>query len=76
MPINSHFIVAQPDTHEYAGSSVRTLTLMQITKIHIPRKKTETQRPREDVLQLADGPATRATGLSCIMFSSCALRWG
>jgi hypothetical protein len=43
---------------ELKNGSVRNLALGAVTKIHIPRRKSEPQRPREDVLQLKDGSTT------------------
>jgi hypothetical protein len=43
---------------ELEGGSARTLPLRAIAKIHMPRKKGEPQRPREEILQLTDGAET------------------
>jgi hypothetical protein len=43
---------------ELKNGSVRILPLSAVAKIHIPRRKKEAQRPREDVLQLKDGSTT------------------
>ena len=43
---------------ELKNGSVRNLPLGALAKIHIPRRKKEVQRPREDVLQLKDGSTT------------------
>jgi len=40
---------------ELNNGSVRKLPLSAVAKIHIPRRKKDPQRPREDVLQLKDG---------------------
>ncbi len=43
---------------ELKNGLVRNLPLTAIAKIHIPRKKSEPQRPREEILQLTDGAET------------------
>jgi len=43
---------------ELKNGLVRNLPLKAIAKIHIPRKKSEPQRPREEILQLTDGAET------------------
>jgi len=40
---------------ELKTGSMATLPLTQITKIHIPRKKSDPQRPNDEILQLEDG---------------------
>jgi hypothetical protein len=46
------------EVREVSTGVVRTLPLQQFAKIHIPRKKNDEQRPREEVLRLGDGPST------------------
>jgi hypothetical protein len=43
---------------ELVSQSVRVLPLTTVTKIHIPRKRNETQKPNEEILQLKDDTAT------------------
>jgi hypothetical protein len=46
------------EVRELGSGPMRNLPLGAVAKIHIPRTKTEPQRPREDVLQLKDGSTT------------------
>jgi hypothetical protein len=46
------------EVREVSNGSTRTLPLSAATRIHIPRRKSEEQRPREEILQLKDGEVT------------------
>lgn len=45
------------EVRDLASGSVRNLPLSAVARIHIPRKKNEAQRPREEILRLQDGEA-------------------
>jgi hypothetical protein len=45
------------EVRDLANGSVRNLPLSAVARIHIPRKKNEAQRPREEILRLQDGEA-------------------
>lgn len=42
------------EVREMSSGSVRILPLTAATRIHIPRKKSEEQRPSEEILRLKD----------------------
>jgi hypothetical protein len=46
------------EIRELVNGSVRIRPLSAVARIHIPRRRNEPQRPREDVLQLKDGSTT------------------
>ena len=45
------------EVRDLANGSVLSLPLSAVARIHIPRKKNEAQRPREEILRLQDGSA-------------------
>lgn len=46
------------EVREVSSGWVRTLPLTAATRIHIPRRKSEEQRPSEEILQLKDDAVT------------------
>lgn len=44
------------ELRDLRSGTTRNLPLGAIAKIHIPRKRNEAQRPREEILQLHDNP--------------------
>lgn len=52
------------EVRDLTNGSVLNLPLSAVARIHIPRKKNEAQKPKEEILHLQDGPAIlEATGL-------------
>src|SRR6266404_2785016 len=45
------------EVRDLTNGSVLSLPLSAVARIHIPRKKNEAQRPREEILRLQDGSA-------------------
>ena len=45
------------EVRDSTNGAVRSLPLTAVARIHIPRKKNEPQRPREEILRLQDGSA-------------------
>jgi hypothetical protein len=45
------------EVRDLTNGAVRSLPLSAVARIHIPRKKNEPQRPREESLRLQDGSA-------------------
>src|SRR3984885_126428 len=43
------------EVRDLTNGSVLNLPLSAVARIHIPRKKNEAQRPREEILRLQDG---------------------
>jgi hypothetical protein len=45
------------EVRDLTNGSVLSLPLSAVARIHIPRKKNEAQKPREEILRLQDGSA-------------------
>jgi hypothetical protein len=45
------------EIRDLTNESVRNLPLSAVARVHIPRKKNEIQKPREEILRLQDGSA-------------------
>ena len=45
------------EVRDLTNGSVLSLPLSAVARIHIPRKKNDAQRPKEEILRLQDGPA-------------------
>jgi hypothetical protein len=45
------------EVRDLTNGSILSLPLSAVARIHIPRKKNEAQRPREEILRLQDGSA-------------------